>query len=213
MSILKKLLNHLEMVHPYQLPDELPCFLIDDETRQSLQGANTDLDEQLFIQESQDTLDVALYIAPSIVEHLEQDPPTQRLHAGNLDAFCVALEGLSHLVFLSWRTAQSWPVSALEIELQAEVDKFVLGLWLQLQQGAEPLGASKQLLFALFENYQLSQAVLAQEKQRYLEASQLAAKICYALIKKCRQHSFSQHALLIEARSLCLQPFVVKASF
>lgn len=213
MSILKQLLNHLEMVHPYQLAGELPCFLIDDEIRQKLQGANRDLDEQLFIQESQDALDVALYIAPRIVRHLENDPPTQRLHAGNLDAFCVALEGLSHLVFLSWRTATSWPVSALEIELQAEIDKFVLGLWLLLQQGAEPLDASKKLLSALFENYQLSQGVLAEEKQRYIEASQLAAKICYALIKKCRQQSFCQQSLLTEARALCLQPFVVKTSF
>lgn len=42
----------------------------------------------------------------------------------DLDAFCAALEGVSHFVYFTF-AGRARPVSRLELELQAEIDKFI----------------------------------------------------------------------------------------
>ncbi len=45
-----------------------------------------------------------------------------------------ALEGVSHFVYLAWNAGHDKPVSLLELEMQAEVDKYVGSYWLMRRQ-------------------------------------------------------------------------------
>ena len=49
-----------------------------------------------------------------------------------MECFCLALEGVSHFLYLIWNASFDRSVTLLEMELQAEIDKFVmLGIFLE----------------------------------------------------------------------------------
>ena len=100
--------------------------------------------------------------------HLAAHDPRTRLDDGNLDQFLLAVEGGSHFVYVVWRAQSERPVSALELELQAEVDKYVtclLTMW--TQNGTPPEG----LRGRLFERFTLAPGVAEEERDRYLAAN------------------------------------------
>ena len=57
-----------------------------------------------------------------------------RLHDGNVADYWTALEGVSHFLYLAWNAGHDKPVSLLELEMQAEVDKYVASYWLMRRQ-------------------------------------------------------------------------------
>ena len=58
------------------------------------------------------------------IANLERNDPARGLDAANFADFCLAVEGVSHFVYVALCAAAERRVSALELELQAEVDKF-----------------------------------------------------------------------------------------
>ena len=84
-------------------------------------------DEQLFVAEEGDTLSMALYIDAAVLERLASHDPFEDLTHENLADYLTAAEGVSHFVYVAWNTGHDKPVTLLELELQAEVDKYVLG--------------------------------------------------------------------------------------
>ena len=53
---------------------------------------------------------------------------------GNVADYWTALEGVSHFLYLAWNAGHDKPVSLLELEMQAEVDKYVASYWLMRRQ-------------------------------------------------------------------------------
>ena len=47
---------------------------------------------------------------------------------GNVADYWTALEGVSHFLYLAWNAGHDKPVSLLELEMQAEIDKYVASL-------------------------------------------------------------------------------------
>jgi len=82
--------------------------------------APLDRPEQLLVREDGDTLELALVLEDRLL-----DPNTD----WSLDGFCTAAEGVSHLLYLALAAEREAQVSQLELELQAEIDKFVLLLF------------------------------------------------------------------------------------
>ena len=86
-------------------------------------------DEQLVLVEpeagAEGALQIALYIDATVVERLAERSPFAALHQANLADYCTALEGVSHFHYVVWSCARGRPVSLLELEMQAEVDKYV----------------------------------------------------------------------------------------
>jgi len=74
---------------------------------------------------------------------------------------------VSHFVFLAWRARADRPVSALELELQAEIDKYVTCV---LSCGDE-LARSPVLRRRLFEDFELHDDLCNEERQRYRVAN------------------------------------------
>jgi hypothetical protein len=92
-------------------------------------------------------MQLGLYLAPGLLDRLRQDDPLRRLHDGNLADLCLLIEGVSHFLGVAWHATQERPVTCLELELQAEIDKYVLALLLAARQrrGRVPRGPASDV--------------------------------------------------------------------
>ncbi|MEM7254915.1 MAG: hypothetical protein AAF493_26195 [Pseudomonadota bacterium] len=170
---LRQLQTHLERTYEVSIPHDVDDFIVS----QSMTGGPGHEVEQLIIVEGpNDTLDVGLYIEHSIVDSLSDDDPALYLHDGNLANFCVALEGVSHFLYLIWRAAHERTVSLLELELQAEVDKFVLAaaLFAHQRRGQIPSNLTERL----FNEITFDPALDDETRNRYQSANHYAKKYC-----------------------------------
>lgn len=180
-TILQDLQNQIENLHGIQIGIDVAAFCIDDAMRQQIPGAIDGLVEQLFVRQFEQSIEMALYIDPRILEALRRDPPSKRLHFGNVENFCIALEGISHFVFLAWRAHINRPVTALEMEIQAEVDKFMCGLLLLKQQLPSDIPVA-WLMEILFAKFLLRPEVPDSEQERYVIAHRVAYQFSQMLL-------------------------------
>lgn len=149
-------------------------------------GALTGNQERLLLREDASELALSLYIDETVLSSLGDDDPTVSLHDGNLNGFLIALEGVSHLQYLIFRAERARPVSLLELELQAEVDKYVTSARLVSTQGD---GRVPPALHArLFDEVRFDATLPAAELARYEEANRLAARYCDALRRRFPGH-------------------------
>lgn len=125
-----------------------------------------------------DTVDLGVYFDGAVLTALVRDDPTQFLHEGNLETFLTALEGVSHFLYLLWNASYERPVSLMELELQAEVDKFVAAsTLLASQRGGIPAGLGS----ALFDAQGFDQSLSAHARLRYEKANEYAGRYCRQL--------------------------------
>ncbi|MCZ7597967.1 MAG: hypothetical protein M5U09_09875 [Gammaproteobacteria bacterium] len=121
---------------------------------------------------------MSLYLDRDLVDGLATSDPYTRLDAANLKEFCTALEGVSHFVYLLFNATHQRPVSRLELELQAEVDKFFAVWMLSATQGraldVESLSAW------LFDRCRFDPALGDGERDRYETANRLGAGVLQA---------------------------------
>ena len=94
----------------------------------------------------------------------------------NLADYLTVAEGVSHFVYVAWNTGYDKPVTLLELELQAEVDKYVLCAWLLREQGAGRF--PRELHRALFERARVDPVAAAGRIGLYHTASDYAARFC-----------------------------------
>lgn len=78
-------------------------------------GADAGERETLFVREAEDGALEMLLRVPRLGEG-----------GGDLDAICQIIEGVSHFVYVAERAARQRETTQLELELQAEVDKWVV---------------------------------------------------------------------------------------
>jgi hypothetical protein len=102
--------------------------------------------------------------------------PRVRLDQGNLGAFCTLTEEVSHFVYLHFCARTSRSVTQLELELQAEVDKYLTAVFLLCLQNEG--AASARLRDLLFRRYRLIAPLSAEQAERYRAASVLAYRYC-----------------------------------
>jgi hypothetical protein len=160
----------------YRLPSgpEVCDFMIDEERREAL-----DLDrrprEQLLLHEDGDDLNIALFLDPASVDTLRRHDPGRRLDHHNWQDFLLVLEGVSHFVYAVHCANHNRAVSQLELELQAEVDKYVTCLLV----GPADREASVYLRQRLFREIAYDDELSAEEHERYRVANDQAHR--YAL--------------------------------
>lgn len=141
---------------------------------------NTIMAKELFLvnpHPQDETVEVALYLQDAVCENLANNYPLKEINQHNLSDLCVLIEGVSHFVYYLYQSAQQNNVSQLELELQAEIDKFLLILQMT---GADKSHALK-VMNLLFEDYKLQEHLSAEQKLRYQDANQLARRYCYEL--------------------------------
>ncbi|HUQ09172.1 MAG TPA: hypothetical protein VM146_02570 [Steroidobacteraceae bacterium] len=162
------------------IPDSRPC------------------DEQLLLAEEGDTLSMALYIDSLVLQRLAGRDPLAALTHENLADYLTVAEGVSHFVYVAWSSGFDKPVTLLELELQAEVDKYVLAAWLlSAQNGRFP----RELHRALFDRTRVDPVAAAGREGLYRTASRYAARFCRrmaALLERRRRGPM--HEALAELR-------------
>jgi hypothetical protein len=178
--LLPKLEAMLHELYALEIGYAVSDFLITDAAvAGSLDAGGRKVDEKLLIAESNGEADVALYLEQELLDRLARHDPLTRLDGENLGDFWSALEGVSHFTYYAWNAARDKSVSLFELELQAEVDKFVTtGILLREQTGREPSG----LHGWLFDSPTLAAELDDEERERYRRANRYAAKYCSRLI-------------------------------
>ena len=143
---------------------------------------------------------MSLYVDRAVLARLGERCPLQSLSNDNLADYCTALEGVSHFHYLVWNAVRARHVSLLELELQAEVDKYASALRLLLAQRA---GRFPGELFArLFERASFLPTLTGAERSRYEEAHRYAARFCRRLEERfLRRRQARPEGLLAELRT------------
>jgi hypothetical protein len=179
--VLHGLQSLLGRLYDVDLDYDVYDFLVTD--RSALQGvapeAAREVEEELLLAETADGAGVALYLDPSLLRRLEEADPVDALNEENLADYCTALEGVSHFVYTTWRLDQDLPVSLLELETQAEVDKYAVTVFLLAdQQGGDfPAHVHPRL----FDRVSFDAGLEPDQYDRYRTAHRCAAQYCRRL--------------------------------
>jgi hypothetical protein len=172
LSVLTRLQLGLEALYRVETRLDVEAFVIDERQRES-SGVARAPREQLLVRESDDELSMALFVDAKAIENLERHDPADGLHAANFADFCLAVEGVSHFVYLALCAAIERRVSALELELQAEVDKFACCVLM------DPDAAD--LRRRLFHDVRFAEDLEPGERERYRTANDEADRYAGAL--------------------------------
>ena len=137
------------------------------------------LDEELLLAELPDGAGIALYLDEGLLGRLEGADPLGALTEKNLADYCTALEGVSHFLYSTWRLDRDSPVSLLELETQAEVDKYAVTVFLLADQqgGNYPV----QVHARLFDQVIFDARLEPDQYDRYRMAHRCAARYCRKL--------------------------------
>ncbi len=174
--------NQLQSFYDLELNYNINDFLITDRGLANQLESNPSsrsVEEKLLIQANQDGLGVSLFLAEELIAFLDANNPFIHLDDDNLNAFCIALEGVSHFTYLTWNASHNRPISQLELELQAEIDKFVSIVLLARKQ--DKSFNLKDIYKRLFTNCKFDQSLDTNELDRYQTANNYAARYCTQL--------------------------------
>lgn len=190
--------QQLQYIYELDIRQDINDFLITSpvQARQLDDGkSNPRLKEKLLLREDEGTLNLSLFLHSDVVKRMHEDDPVQDMHEGNLQDFCLALEGVSHFLYLLWNASFDRSVTLLEMEMQAEIDKFVMLIFcLEKQQKRIPAGRLRRILF---ETVRFHQQLDESERRRYQDASNFAEKYCWKLetdylARRSRQQMLSE---------------------
>jgi hypothetical protein len=183
--VLSGLQSVLERLYDLRSGHDVYDFLVTDRGVLSQFSPDNDvreLDEKLLLAESADGARVALYLDSALLKRLELANPVGKLNDDNLADYCTALEGVSHFVYSTWRLSADSPVSLLELETQAEVDKYAVTVFLVgLQQGGT---YPKHVHERLFDRVQFDARLEHAQFERYRTAHAVAAQFCRRLERR-----------------------------
>jgi hypothetical protein len=183
LEIAERVQQQLHKIYEIESEHSVSEFLIADkslvDTIENGQPGTRDVPEKLLVRQNGEELDLALYVDREVLFRLKDADPTERLTRENLSDFLVLLEGISHFVYLTWNAGRERTVTLLELELQAEVDKFASTLfWLGAQDGGR---VPRRLGALLFEGVDFDAQLDDAGLERYETANRLAMKFCAGL--------------------------------
>jgi hypothetical protein len=128
--------------------------------------------EQLIVRQSAEALELVVMLPEASLKALVEG------HASDeMDAYLGAVEGISHFIHIAERVRTRLPTTLLELELQAEVDKFVV-----LADGSQDVTELPDLHRRLYEDVRYLHPERSEQGERYRLANDLAAKLWSNLI-------------------------------
>jgi len=177
--VLQQLQSLLAGIYDLPLHYDVYDFLFTERERLPQLVRDSRTDEQVLVLDEGDTAAVGLFIDAALLQRLAAADPLKTLNAGNLADYWTALEGVSHFIYLAWNAGHDRGVSLLELELQAEVDKYVSSWWLLREQ--DPARYPAELHRLLFERSRIDSQLAGQQHELYREANHYAARFCRRL--------------------------------
>lgn len=206
MLILQQLQSLLARLYAVPMNYAVVDFLIADKARTD--SGSSASDEHVLVTQDHDSLQVGVYIDAGVLDRLSADNPMHSIGDSNLGDYCTALEGVSHFHYLTWRAAHADNVSLLELELQAEVDKYAMAVWLfSAQLGRVPATLHERL----FHCVRFREGLDAESVGRYQAANRGAARFCRELEQRfLRGRRVRPSAWLQEMRNFYRLPHAPK---
>jgi len=184
LSDLQKQLSSIYQVEPgYDVSD----FLVTDPTLAKLLGGDAlipNTDESVLLAEDDEGMALSVYLDSQMLGRLGQENPMNTLKASNLNDLWTVLEGISHFNYLVWSAGRDRSVTLLELEMQAEVDKFI-STWL-MAQNQDECEFADCLHGWLFDKVRFRPELSEDEQARYKTANDYAARFCHGLAKRFR---------------------------
>ncbi|MFO0584674.1 MAG: hypothetical protein U0229_20575 [Anaeromyxobacter sp.] len=163
----------LEAINGVEAP-RVGEFLLDRAAAQAA-GRAPRAPEELLVVEEGGEVSLGLFLDDDVLGVAARADPHHRrpklVARGALGRLACAAEGVSHFVYVAACAAEGRPVSLLELEVQAEVDKFALLLLHLWRRGLR--GASRALRGRLFERVRFHAHLAGEELERYREANRL----------------------------------------
>ena len=194
-ATLASLQSALTEIYDLPVTPDVRDFLMTDRAGLGSVNDSRASDEQLLVAEDGDTLSMALYIDAAVLERLERSDPFTWLTHDNLADYLTAAEGVSHFVYVAWNTGYDKPVTLLELELQAEVDKYVLCAWLLREQGSGRF--PRELHRTLFERARIDAVAAAGRIGLYHMASSYAGALLPARSRTARAQTARRHCAML----------------
>jgi len=192
LSVLARLQLGLEALYRVETRLPIEAFVVGAAARDAALGGGARTPrEQLVIREADGELAMALFVDEAALSNLERHDPADRLDQHNFSDFCLAVEGVSHFIYLALCAAGDRAVSQLELELQAEVDKYACCV---LLAGRDP-----ELRRRLYGDVRFADDLDADERARYQAANAGADRYAAALERRFVQTDRTE-ALLAELR-------------
>jgi len=164
--VLGRVQRGLETLYRVETGVSIDDFVVDANLRDRLTPQRC-AREQLLVCEHDGEMSLALFIDPSAVANLVANDPGRLLGDHNLGDFLLAVEGVSHFIYAVCCARAERPVSQLELELQAEVDKYVTCLLV----GDLETEVSSRLRRRLFVDCEYEPDLDRDERDRYRAAN------------------------------------------
>jgi len=196
--LLRQLQGLLSGIYDASVHYDVHDFLLTDREQLPARVRKSGTDEQVLVLEEGGIASVGLFLDPRILARLAAADPLRALNAGNIADYWTALEGVSHFLYLAWNAGHDRAVSLLELELQAEIDKFVASWWLLRQQ--QPARFPAELHSLLFARARIDAALAEGRVELYRRANEYAARFCRRLQRQLAGHARARGEALVELR-------------
>jgi hypothetical protein len=176
--VLQQLQELLAGIYDVPRSPDVAHFVTSDRRLLPQVPAGRHADEQLLVAEDSDGegIAVGLFLDPQLLGRLAHANPLEALHGGNIADYWTALEGVSHFAYLTWNAAHNRAVSVHELELQAEVDKYVCSV--ALLRAQHPGYFPAELHRVLFERARVDPRLAGERASLYHRANHSAARFC-----------------------------------
>jgi hypothetical protein len=164
--------RRLEALYALEPEEPVTDYLIPPSEVAHLPGGGS----RTLVTQEGDVVRVGVVLDEATGARIEQADPRERLDHANLGSFSTLTEEVSHFLYVLSRARSERTLTRLELELQAEVDKYLAAvLFLSLQnEGA----VSSSLRHWLFRRWRLAGGVSAERAERYRAASVMAESYC-----------------------------------
>jgi hypothetical protein len=183
--MLEALQNHIIDIYQADCGHRVADFLITDRTLATRIGDKAlaaGVEETVFVSEDDDGMAVSIYLDDALMARLENTNPLDELKPEQLGDLSTVLEGISHFNYLVWSASHDRSVTLLELELQAEVDKFVATTVLALDQN--DVEFARELHRWLFDEVSYQSALDKEQRERYETANDYAARFCHRIVDR-----------------------------
>jgi hypothetical protein len=189
-SLLERLKGLLERTYdmPAVVADIAPFVVGDDGYRrfygedvETSFAGSADRGARTLIRETHHGIRMSIYYPDALIRCLETHPPQNGVREANIDAFSTLIEELDHFLVIAERAVQMRPLSLFELELHANVSKYlVLSRFAAGRTGS--IGGPRRawLRYHLFEKGGWCDAD-TRVRERYREAARWARRFLDAL--------------------------------
>jgi hypothetical protein len=195
--ILRSLQRLLETIYDAPSGHDVSDFLVTERRHLPVERREQAAEEELVLVEQRRHAYLMLYIDSEVFARLRARDPLRALDASNIADFWIVLEGVSHFSCLMWNAGHTRGISLLDLELQAEVDKYIASFWLLRTQ--VPSHRPRELHHALFVRTHVNPDLPPARQHIYATATHYAARFCSVLQSSLLSSRLTQRRAAITA--------------